>query len=516
VRANRNSTAGEYRATDWRIFLPGLGLLLLLLVFYRDTTLYLAGLWSEWKDGSYSHGYIVILLSAYIIYNSRAALARISACPNFYALGLVALFVCVWTVAGLVNIQLVQAMTLLPLILSIILAVAGWPVLRKLLLPVLFIGLAIPVWSPLLPVLQHITAEGAYWFSRLAGIPALLEDFTIYLPAGRLSIADACSGLHYLLAGVSLGVFYAWLNYREIHHRLLVVALAVAASILANVLRVFIITWFAYKAGMQHPYVQDHLALGWYLFGALVFILLVLDLLVGKTVSGEESISSVALDVPCRYPVIPRVTAYILAALLIMSGPAASSWMSGRIQYRDVQALELPAGKHGWQGPFLTGDSWRPDYRGAVSQTAGYRRDGRVVYIYVGFYPRQEQGSELVNGLNRIAYPETWQAGSERIQMDGAGGAGFIEVEIESPYANKRLVWYRHRVAGRNTINKLEAKFLEMAGMLKGISGASVIAAATEVNMDESAAREYLADFFTAMDASLAQTVDGSSMTGRN
>ena len=204
--ASRNNTAGlmagKYMSTDWRVLLPGLGLLLLLIVLYRDTTLYLAGLWSEWRDGSYSHGYIVIFLSAYIIYSSRAALSRIATCPNFHALGLVALFVCIWTLAGLVNIQLVQAMTLLPLVLSVILAVAGWSVLRKLLLPVLFISLAIPVWSPLLPVLQHITAEGAYWFSRLAGIPALLDDFTIYLPAGRLSIADACSGLHYLLAGV--------------------------------------------------------------------------------------------------------------------------------------------------------------------------------------------------------------------------------------------------------------------------------------------------------------------------
>ena len=508
--------AGKYMSTDWRVLLPGLGLLLLLIVLYRDTTLYLAGLWSEWRDGSYSHGYIVIFLSAYIIYSSRAALSRIATCPNFHALGLVALFVCIWTLAGLVNIQLVQAMTLLPLVLSVILAVAGWSVLRKLLLPVLFISLAIPVWSPLLPVLQHFTAEGAYWFSRLVGIPALLDDFTIYLPAGRLSIADACSGLHYLLAGVSLGVFYAWLNYREMRHRLLVVALAVAASILANVLRVFIITWFAYKAGMQHPYVQDHLALGWYLFAALVFILLVLDLLVGKPLPGEESPSSATLDVPCQYTVIPRIAAFIVAALLIVSGPVASAWMTGRIQYQDAQSLELPAGIQGWQGPFVTGDSWSPDYRGAISRTAEYRHDGRVIYLYVGYYPRQEQGYELVNGLNRIAHPDAWQAGAERVPVNDASGAGFVELEIESPYANKRLVWYRHRVAGQNTTDRLETKLLEMRGILQGISSASVIAAATEINMDETAARKSLADFFAAMDTALAKTVDNPGMTGRN
>ncbi|MDH5513773.1 MAG: exosortase/archaeosortase family protein, partial [Gammaproteobacteria bacterium] len=60
----------ESNASGWNVALTVLGLmLLLLLVLYRDTTLYLAGLWSNWEDGGYSHGYLVLLISCYIIYS---------------------------------------------------------------------------------------------------------------------------------------------------------------------------------------------------------------------------------------------------------------------------------------------------------------------------------------------------------------------------------------------------------------------------------------------------------------
>ena len=259
-------------ATGWNIALPALGLiLLLLLVLYRETTLYLAGLWAEWENGGYSHGYLLLLMSAYIIYSMRVTLARMVPCPCMPALLAVAGFGLLWSLAGMASVQLLQTVVLLPLVMSVIWAMLGTQIALKLLLPVMFIGFALPVWSPLLPLLQIITADGAFWITRMAGIPAYMQDFTITLPSGRLSIHEACSGLHYLLAGVTLGVFYAWLNYQRISQRLLVVMIIAAAAILANVLRVFIITWLAHGPVCSIRTWRIISVLGWYLFGGLVF-----------------------------------------------------------------------------------------------------------------------------------------------------------------------------------------------------------------------------------------------------
>ena len=59
--------------------------------------------------------------------------------------------------------------------------------------------------------------------------------------------------------------------------RLVVVLIAAAAAVLGNMVRVFIVVYLGYATDMQHPLIRDHLALGWYLFGGLVVILLFLD-----------------------------------------------------------------------------------------------------------------------------------------------------------------------------------------------------------------------------------------------
>jgi EpsI family protein len=504
-------------AKAWRIILPAFVFLLLLLLFlYQDTTLYLARIWSEWEDGSYSHGFVVLLLSGYIIYKKRKVLSLVDTCPALYAIPLVALNVVAWSLAGLANIQLLQAVILLPLVLSVILLLGGWQVTRKLLLPVLYIGLAIPVWSPLMPLLQTITAESAFSLARIAGIPAFMDDFTINLPAGRLSIEEACSGLHYLLAGVTLGVFYAWQNYRAFRHRFLVVALAIGASILANVLRVFIITWLAHRTAMQHPYVEDHLSLGWYLFAALVFLLLVVDLLLGRHADDDDAVRPGTKNVPCKYTHNWRYAIIFLATVLLAAGPLVTAWTGSNIVYRDLQALVLPAGRSGWQGPFAPGDEWRPQFQGAISQMAAYRRNGEAVLLYIAYYSRQQQGSELINELNQIANQDRWRRTDRAVTSIVPGGQTVIEEKLQSRDKGPRLVWYRYRVAGHYTSSRVTAKILEVAGMLAGHSGASVIAVATEINDDVPAARERLSGFLASMGEPLTATADGNKTTGGN
>jgi EpsI family protein len=419
--------------------------------------------------------------------------------------------VLVWSAAWVAGIQVVQALALVPLVLSVLWAVTGSGIARRLLLPVLFITLAIPVWSPLLPILQHITAESAFWLTRVSGIPALLQDYTIHLPSGRLHVRDACSGLHYLLAGVTLGIFYAWLNYRQLWHRLLVVIVAAGAAIAANVLRVFIITWLAHSTEMQHPYVKDHLSLGWYLFGGLVFLLLVIDLLFTRHDAAGETRPVAAGGAGCRYDDRRRYAVYLASAALIAAGPLAAAWLTTGVQSAYVQALQLPRGASGWQGPAIVSDSWQPVYRGAIPLRGVYNKDGETIHLYVGYYPRQGQGVELINELNRIANPDSWQV-SRSVTIDPEQAEhGVIEAELDSLYTGRRLVWYRYRVAGHYTTSPYVAKLLQIAGLLSGKADASIIAVATDMHNDARDARERLADFMFSMEKPLTRIADGNN-----
>jgi EpsI family protein len=422
-----------------------------------------------------------------------------------------------WMVAELASVQLVQTVMLLLLVMSIVWALLGNRLAAKLFLPVMFIGLAIPVWGLTLPILQLITAESAYWLTRAAAIPAHMQDFIVTLPYGQLSIERACSGLNYLMAGVTLGVFYGYLSYGHWRHRLLVVLTVAGAAILANILRVFIIIWLAWQTNMQHPYVEDHLSLGWYLFGGLILLLLVVDHFVSARTGPQQTASQSVDDRVsgnCGYNRLQRLVVYMTTAALITLGPATARYVMAEAYADRGRVPDLPAGTGGWQGPTASNDSWMPVYNGAAEQKGLYKQDDAAVYLYTGFYPRQTQGAELINELNAITDGKDWRMTRSAEYMPEQVDVPVMEAELVTLTGRKRLVWYRYYVAGRYTNVAYRAKLLQVAGLLSGRPASAVIAVATNVDNDLQATRMRLADFMRTMEQPLAWTLGGEGSGG--
>ena len=84
-----------------------------------------------------------------------------------------------------------------------------------------------------------------------------------------------------------------------------------------------------------------------------------------------------------------------------------------------------------------------------------------------------------------------------------------LEQLLEKGGAEKRLVWYWYRVAGRHTTNKYAAKALQVLGLITGRPQASVVAVATDTGDDNGHARSVLGEFLATMQAPLAKLADG-------
>lgn len=511
---NGLSRHGVRLPTGWRR--AGLllaGMFMIILVLYRETTLYLGELWSRVGNGPYGHGFLVLAICLYMIYHRRKAILALVPCPDSGALPAVVLSVLVWLAATLADVQVGEAISLPLLIMSVTWAITGGRVIRQLLMPVMFTVFALPVWSPLLPLLREITATGAFFLIRLSGITAYLHGYEVQLPSGRLSIEEACGGLHYLLAALTLGAFYAWLHYRNFRARLLVVLIAAVAAILANIMRVTVIIYVAYISDMQDPLVQRHLMLGWYLFGALVLLLLFIDhrLYRRRMSSAGGATAPVATTSPadCGYGMVRYGLLPVIVATLVISGPVIGQWLKHRPATTHDTVPELPSGQAGWSGPVSLTDSWQPVYHGASDLRGGYHKDGSVVLLYLGVYPQQSQGRELINDLNRISNNEIWQQTGAKRRIVSSNGLSVNETELASTGGRRRLVWYFYRVAGHATANRYVAKALQVAGLLTGRRVAAVVALATDSDGDEAGARRKLDDFLTAMEPSLARVADG-------
>lgn len=497
----------------WRIAGIVISLLLLLtLVLYQQTVLYLVGLWNNYEIGEYGHGYLVLAISLYLIIQRRRELATLTPCPNYWALVVVVASSLLWLIAVLVDVNMMHAVALLALVLAIVWTVMGNRVTRVLMFPILFIGFAIPVWFPLSPLLQDLTADVVFWFIRLLEVPALRQENMIVVPAGKLSIEGACSGLRYLLAALTLGTLYAYLNYHTLRARVIVVVIAAAAAVLANFVRVFIVVYLGYSTDMQHPLVHDHLMLGWYLFGGLVAALLFIDARLYRHYQPAENVretdqqimSEDTNPVSCTKGRFSVLAMAVVSAILISFGPAAAYKVNQQAQAKNEHyVINLPTGGGGWEGPLESNDDWLPVYHGAVTQKQSYQKDGDKVILYVGYYPLQKQGEELINDLNRINNKDIWRTHYPRARLKQINDQQILEQLLVNNDGKQRLVWYWYRVAGQNTANKYEAKLLQILGLVTGEQQAYVTAVAMDNNDDKEHARNVLREYVTIMEKPL-------------
>jgi EpsI family protein len=349
-----------------------------------------------------------------------------------------------------------------------------------------------------------------FWLARLCRVPVMREEHVLILPSGQLAIEQACSGLRYLLAALTLGVLYGYLNYSRGRARVIVVLVAAGAAILANILRVFIVVYLAYVTRMQHPLVSDHLSLGWMLFGGLVFLLLVLDLVLSR--SGADAGTTDAAIAPagtCRYGTALRLMLVVASLLLILCAPALALWARQSLPLASETPLVFPPAAQDWSGPSETRDDWMPEYHGAIAALRAYRRGSNEVYLYIGYYPRQSQGHELINELNHIANAGVWQTEPLPERAVSVDDRPVLERVISSPTGRQRLVWYWYRVGGRQTANRYSAKALQVLGLVTGRTGASVTAVAVDIVTGEDDAKRLLHEFVSVMARPIAKMMDG-------
>ena len=506
---NRN-----HQSETWRIAGVAIAALLLLtFVLYQQSVLFLIDKWNRLGGGDYGHGYLVLMISVYLIFYNRQRLAALTPCPEYRAILAIVFASMIWTLAALVDIELLQTVGLILMVLSIVWALLGIQIAKILVFPILYISFAIPIWSLLTPLLQELTADVVFWLIRVKEIPALRIENMIVLPSGTLSIEEACAGMRYLLAALILGALYAYLNYVTFYSRLIIVLVSAGAAVLANILRVFIVVYLGYTTDMQHPLVSDHATLGWYLFGGLVVVLLVIEALLHRKWlrdPGTTLGNVVCKSPPCDKGKLQYITFILVATIFISAGPITIFWVSKPSQLDNYPVqMTMPSSTGEWVAADAGDDSWVPLYKGAISHKIIYRdNNNHEIQLYLGLYSVQRQGEELINDLNRISDEKIWRIMYQKAKLYTIGGQQVHEQLLEKNDGSQRLVWYWYRVAGQNTVNKYQAKALQVLGLLKGKRQSSIVAIATKLDDGPEYTRKILGQFVEEMDSSIDKVID--------
>lgn len=193
-------------------------------------------------DPQYSHGFLVPLFAAYLLWTRRTRLAGADLGPRWWGVGVVLLGASLRVVGHVYYLPWLDAASLLVVLAGFAGAGGGRPAVVWALPAVAFLAFMIPLphrfESLLGGTAQRVATLASTYALQTLGVPAVAEGNIILLTETRLGIVEACSGLTMLVTFVAMSVAVAMLARRAWWERAVVVLSAVPIAVMANVARI--------------------------------------------------------------------------------------------------------------------------------------------------------------------------------------------------------------------------------------------------------------------------------------
>lgn len=496
-----------FKASDTGLYAAALvfSAIFWLLAWYLDTGQSMIAIWE--RSETFAHGYLIVPISAWLIWRRRHVLAALDLRPNFLVLPLLVPAGFGWLLGQLTGTGVVQQYCLVIMIPLLVWAILGNQVVRALVFPLFFLLFAVPFGEFLLPPLMEYTADFTVFALRLTGVPVYREGLFFTLPSGSWSVVEACSGLRYLIASLTVGFLYAYLTYRSFARRAIFVAAAVIVPIVANWLRAYMIVMIGHLSNLKYAVGLDHLIYGWIFFGVVMAILFWIGSVWREDhVSDQSAPSAMAVTPRTQTSLTAMMAATIASAAIVAAWPLAASRLDDAGPYAPP-GLRTPPQAGGWQpiaGPLTT---WRPHFLNPGARiNQVYAEGARRAGLYIGYYRNQRQGAELVTSSNALVNSQdrAWGNIGETRHTLVINNEKISSIETKLRYQSAQLlVWHWYWVGGQYTVNPYWAKLLQAKSKLlgRGDDGAVVIVY-TELGIDGTdgkAAAGRLQDFASAI-----------------
>jgi exosortase len=215
-------------------------ILLPLVWLYRGTLL---GLFNQWaSDDNYSHGFVVVPLAVFFVWERRQALAEAVARPSVFGLLTIALGLLLFVTGTLGAELFLTRVSLIGVLAGVVLLLYGHTHLRIVAFPLAFLLLMVPlpaiVFNQIAFPLQLAASNAGEWVIATAGVPVLRDGNILQLPSRTLEVAEACSGIRSLISLLMLSILLGYFTERRLSRRLMLAVATIPLAIVANAIRV--------------------------------------------------------------------------------------------------------------------------------------------------------------------------------------------------------------------------------------------------------------------------------------
>lgn len=207
---------------------------------YGDLLADLARQWAT--DDNYSHGFLVVPLAAFFVWERRRALVEAPVHPAPLGLGMLAASLLIFLVGTLGAELFLARISLIGVLAGTTLFLWGWAYLRILAFPLAFLLLMVPlpaiIFNQITFPLQLVASQAGELAISAAGVPVLREGNILQLPTRTLEVAEACSGIRSLVSLLMLSILLGYFTETRTVRRIIIALATIPIAIMANALRV--------------------------------------------------------------------------------------------------------------------------------------------------------------------------------------------------------------------------------------------------------------------------------------
>lgn len=427
--------------------------------------------WNSWgsivsiwmRSDTFAHGYLVAPASVWLIWLKKDTYKQLKPVPGY--MGLIFLLGCgfLWLAASLSKVLVVEQFALVGILIGIVWVILGGLVTSSMQFPLLFLFLMVPFGEDFVPFLIDFTTNFLVKMLRLTGVTVYQEGNYLTLTTGQWSVVEACSGIRYLIASITLGLVYAYLNYSSYLKRAIFILISMLLPILANGLRAYMIVMIGHLSSMKLATGVDHIIYGWIFFG-LVMLMLFYAGSFWQDPPVTVSDQSVQEDTAAAATTTHFMSATLITLACIAFWPFVAWELNAQ---QPVKALipadliqQLPTETH--RSPDW---GWQPQFKGVMAESQRFIEvDENTVAVYFANFGDESQGGELINSQNILLQPK--QSQWRLIQHHNIPVAWMEQADVEEAVLKSDLReilvlrWYR--IGNRNTVNRYYAKWLQL------------------------------------------------------
>lgn len=377
----------------------------------------MAGQW--WNISTYNHVLLVPLIIAGLTWERLAQLGRLV--PRAWWPGLLVAFgaAFLWLLGEFAGLSVARQLGAVALLVGAVLTLLGPQVGTALAFPLAYSVFLVPFGDEIVPQLQMITAAITIGLVHLSGLPATIDGVFIHTPAGLFEVAEACSGVKFLMAMIAFGVLAASLCFESWLRRVLFLAACAAVPILANGIRAWATIFAAQYIGADRAAGFDHIVYGWVFFALVIALVLAISWRFFDRSTARPPVDVEAIQTSSfigrlsalQIGAVPALAAFVSILLGSQAWAAAADRLSAPL----AATIALPE-VSGWHRvPFRPEVAWEPRAQGAERRLLGRFADakGHQVDVFVAVYAAQYEGREA-GGFGEGAVPPgglwAWQA----------------------------------------------------------------------------------------------------------